>query len=90
MFPRENFLKWCNLVRFGKYFAKVLSKKIVKIFIFYIKIIDNILLSTLYLGVLIGAYSPDFLSIVQFGVFWSTFSVNFPLKNIHKYLNNID
>ena len=39
----------------------------------------------------IGAYSPDFLSIMQFGVFWSTFSVNFLLrKYIYKYLNNID
>ena len=28
----------------------------------------------------IGAYSPDFLSIVQFGVFWSTISVNFLLR----------
>ena len=28
----------------------------------------------------IGAYSPDFLSIVQLGVFWSTFSVNFLLR----------
>ena len=24
MFPREIFLKWCNLVRFGEYFAKIL------------------------------------------------------------------
>ena len=24
MFPRENFKKWCYLVRFGKYFAKML------------------------------------------------------------------
>ena len=24
MFPRENFQKWCNLVHFGEYFAKVL------------------------------------------------------------------
>ena len=27
----------------------------------------------------IGAYSPDFLSIVQYDVFWSTFFVNFLL-----------
>ena len=39
----------------------------------------------------IGAYSPDFLSIVQFGVFWSTFSVNFLFRiYIYKYLNDID
>ena len=39
----------------------------------------------------IVAYSPDFLLIVQFGVFWSTFSVIFLLrKYIYKYLNNID
>ena len=24
MLPRENFLKWCNLVGFGEYFAKIL------------------------------------------------------------------
>ena len=30
MFPRENFKKWCNLVRFGVYFAAILSKKICK------------------------------------------------------------
>ena len=38
----------------------------------------------------IGAYSPDFLSIVQFGVFWSTFSVIFLLRKYIKYFNNID
>ena len=27
MLPREIFLKWCNLVRFREYFAKILSKK---------------------------------------------------------------
>ena len=27
MLPRENFLKWCNLVRFRENFAKILSKK---------------------------------------------------------------
>ena len=26
MIPRENFKKWCNLVRFREYFAKILSK----------------------------------------------------------------
>ena len=29
MLPRENFKKWCNLVRFREYFAKILSKKII-------------------------------------------------------------
>ena len=24
MLPRENFLKWCNLVRVGEYFAEIL------------------------------------------------------------------
>ena len=24
MLPRENFLKFCNLVRFGEYFAEIL------------------------------------------------------------------
>ena len=30
MLPRENFLKWCNLVRFREYFAKILSKNNLK------------------------------------------------------------
>ena len=71
------------MVQFGAFweniFAKILSKKIVKIFIFHIEIIDNVLLRTLFRG--IGAYSPDFLSIVQFSVFWHTFSMNFHLRN---------
>ena len=66
MLPRENFLKWCNLVRFRKYFAKILSKNSH----FYIKIINNVLLRTIFRGIV--AYSPDFLSLVRFGVFWST------------------
>ena len=35
-------------------------------------------------------YSPDFLSLVRFGVFWSTVSVNFLLRKYYNYLNNID
>ena len=35
-------------------------------------------------------YSPDFLSLVRFGVFWSTVSVNFLLRKCYNYLNNID
>ena len=27
MLPRENFKKWCTLVRFGEYFANILYKK---------------------------------------------------------------
>ena len=34
---REIFLKWCNLVRFGVYLDQILSLKISKITIFYIK-----------------------------------------------------
>ena len=71
MLPQENFKKLCNLVRFREYFAKIL----LKIVLFYMKIIDNVLLRTIFRG--IGAYSPDFLSLVRFGVFWSTVSVNF-------------
>ena len=37
----------------------------------------------------IGAYSPDFLSLVRFSVFWSTVSVNFLLRKYYNYLNNI-
>ena len=35
-------------------------------------------------------YSPDFLSLVRFDVFWSTVSVNFLLRKYYNYLNNID
>ena len=42
---REIFINWSiYMVRFGKYFVKILSEKIVKLFFFYIKIIDNVLL----------------------------------------------
>ena len=41
---------------------------------------DNVLLRTLCMCKGIGVYSPDFLSIMQFGVFWSTLSVNFLLR----------
>ena len=30
MLPRENLKKWCNLVRFGVYFAAILWKKFAK------------------------------------------------------------
>ena len=60
LLTRENFFKWCNLVRFREYFAN-----------------NNIL-------------SPDFLSLVRFGVFWSTVSVNFLLRKYYNYLNDID
>ena len=48
MLPRENFKKWCNLENILLKFCKKNCKKIH----FYRKIIDNILLRTLYLGVL--------------------------------------
>ena len=35
--PRENFYKWCNLVRFGVYFDQILSLKFFKNYHFYIK-----------------------------------------------------
>ena len=47
----------------------------------------------LSLGVLqhiVIIYSPNFLSLVRFGVFWSTVSVNFLLRKYYNYLNNID
>ena len=65
------------------FWRKFCPKENATIFIFHIKIIDNVLLRTIFKG--IGAYSPDFLSIVQFSVFWRTFSVNFLLR-----INNID
>ena len=45
---------------------------------------------TLSLGVLQHIYSPNFLSLVRFGVFWSTVSVNFFLRKYYNYVNNID
>ena len=35
--PRENFFKWCNLVRFGVYFDKILSLKFLKNYHFLYK-----------------------------------------------------
>ena len=46
------------------------------------------MLRTIFRG--IAAYSPDFLSLVRFCVFWSTVnSVNFLLRKYYNYLNNI-
>ena len=39
--PRENFLKWCNLVRFGVYFDQILSLKIFKNYHFLYKKFKN-------------------------------------------------
>ena len=49
---------------------------------------NDVLLRTIFRG--IGACSPDFLSLVRFGVFWSTVSVIFLLREYYNYLNNID
>ena len=54
--------KWCNLVRFGVYFAAILSKKFAKMFILYTKVIDIVLLGTIFRG--IAAYSPECVFIV--------------------------
>ena len=62
MLLRENFKKWCNLVRFGVYFAAILSKKFAKMFILYTKVIDIVLLGTIFKG--IAAYSPECVFIV--------------------------
>ena len=50
---------------------QICQKKIVKMFIFYTKVIDIVLLRTIYRG--IGAYSPECLFIVQFGASWNIF-----------------
>ena len=65
-------------LKFSSIFCYSFVKKIVKMFIFYIKIIDIVLLRTIFRG--IGAYSLECLFIVQFGAFWSTFSKNFLSK----------
>ena len=41
MLPRENFLKWCNLVRFGVYFDQILSLKNFKNYHFLYKKFKN-------------------------------------------------
>ena len=77
MLPREFFLKWCNLMRSGVYFATILQKKnIVKIFIF-IKIKDIVLLRTIFRGTL--EHTPQnvclLCNLVRFGLhFLRTFS----------------
>ena len=65
---------------------KFCPKKFVKISLFHLKIIDNVLLRTIFSG--IGASSPDFLPIVQYSVFWRTFSVNFLLRKYNTHLNS--
>ena len=39
--PRENFLKWCNLVRFGVYFDQILYLKNLKNYHFLYKYFKN-------------------------------------------------
>ena len=39
MLPQDNFLKLCNLVHFGVYFDQILSLKIFKNYLFYLKIL---------------------------------------------------
>ena len=39
--PRENFLKWCNLVRFGVYFDHILSLKNFKNYHFLYEKFEN-------------------------------------------------
>ena len=75
---------WCVL---ESILLKFCQKNNLKV-IFYIKITANVLLRTFFRG--IAAYSPYFLSLVRFGVFWSTVSVNFLLRKYYNYLNNID
>ena len=41
MLPREIFLKWCNLVRFGVYFDQILSLKNFKNYHFVYKNFKN-------------------------------------------------
>ena len=41
MLPRENFLKWCNLVRFGVYFDQILSLNFFKNYHFLYKKFKN-------------------------------------------------
>ena len=60
-----------KMVLFGVYFAAILSEKIVKMFIFYTKVIDIVLLRSIYRS--IGAYSPECLFIVPFGASWNVF-----------------
>ena len=54
---------WCVLENICQNFVKIFEK----IFIFYIKIIKNLLLRTIFKG--IGAYTPQL--VVQFGVLWT-------------------
>ena len=56
----------------SQYFAAIWQKKkIVKMFIFHTKVIDIVLLRTIYRG--IETYSPECLFIVQFGASWNIF-----------------
>ena len=75
MLPSEKFYKWCVLENILLKFCKKVCKNT---HFLYKNNRYCITVHTIFRG--IEAYYPDFLSIVQFGVFWSTFSVIFLLK----------
>ena len=58
MLPRENFKKWCNL----EYILLQFSQKNLQKCYFYTKVIDIVLLGTIFRG--IAAYSPECVFIV--------------------------
>ena len=70
MFPRENFFKWCNLVRFRVYFDQILSLFFSKNAIFYIKI--NILDTHLLWGISREEIFENLLRLMRFGVYFET------------------
>ena len=76
--PRENFLKWCNLVRFGVYFDQILSLKNFKNYHFLYKKFknynflykkNNILDTQLLWGILVKKFFEKFM----IDAFWYVF-----------------
>ena len=74
-------------MRFGVYFAAILSKRIVKMFIFYIKIIDIVLLRTIFRGKYWSILQNVCLlcNLMRLGVY---FPRTFSLETIYDYLSN--
>ena len=79
MSPREIFLKWCNLLRFGVHFDSILSLKFFKNYHFYIKN-KYFRYTRLLWGITHGEIFENMLRLVRFGVYFENKMVTFIWK----------
>ena len=79
MLPQNFFLK---MVHFGVYLLQFCQKKIVKMLIFYTKVIDIVLLRTIYRG--IRAYSPECL-LCNYCAIWCVLEYMLIIYALFKY-----